>query len=553
MISVELPLSPSLPERFGRYEVAALLATGGMAEVYLAKLVGPERFERAVVVKRILPHLARDEAFRAMFLDEARLAALIHHPNVVTVHELAQSEGELFLVMDYVEGETLAAILKRLAKAGHAMPMHVAVHVLAEACAGLHAAHELVDEERRPRGIVHRDVSPQNLMVDYHGTVRVLDFGIASAADRSTSTQSGVVKGKFAYMSPEQARAQKVDRQTDVFALGVVLYEVTTSSRLFARPDSLAVVRAICEEPIPSPRDRRPSYPHALEDVLMKALHRDKSERYATAAEMRRGLLGVLRELDPEGRAPEDLAALMSEHFSAQQKEKRDLLRKASASDSHVTRAPSLAEGDRGTRRSYLGLGGAALALVCGLGGAYLGLRDSDAAANERNEATEPATATRVRLQVATTPVGAAVSIDGEAIGVTPLDVTRPRTGRAHELHVTHEGFEPRVESWTADVDQRLRVDLRALAPDDESTGTSSAGTSSTGTPSTGTSSTGTSSTGTPSTGTPSTVTDVAEPTPDPSSATPAEIDSDPSDAPAKTRRPRRPPRDERGSEYFRL
>jgi serine/threonine-protein kinase len=524
MTSVELPLSPSLPERFGRYEVAALLATGGMAEVYLAKLVGPERFERAVVVKRILPHLARDEAFRDMFLDEARLAALIHHPNVVTVHELAQSEGELFHVMDYVEGETLAAILKRLAKAGHAMPMHVAVHVLAEACAGLHAAHELVDEQRRPRGIVHRDVSPQNLMVDYHGTVRVLDFGIASAADRSTSTQSGVVKGKFAYMSPEQARAQKVDRQTDVFALGVVLYEVTTSSRLFARPDSLAVVRAICEEPIPSPRDRRPSYPHALEDVLMKALHRDKSERYATAAEMRRGLLGVLRELDPEGRAPEDLATLMREHFSEQQTEKRDLLRKASAADSHVTRAPSLTD-ERSSRRSYLGLAGAALALVFGLGGAYLGLRDSDAAASQANEATDPPTPTSVRLQIATTPIGAAVSIDGEAIGVTPLDVTRPQTGRAHELRVTHEGFEPRVESWTADVDQRLRVDLRALAPDgpDESTGTS--------------------------TGT----TDVNEGATDSSSATPTEVDPTPSEAPTKSRRPRRPPREERGSEYFRL
>lgn len=512
MTSVELPLSPSLPERFGRYEVAALLATGGMAEVYLAKLVGPERFERAVVVKRILPHLARDEAFRAMFLDEARLAALIHHPNVVTVHELAQSEGELYLVMDYVEGETLAAILKALAKAGHAMPMHVAVHVLAEACAGLHAAHELVDEQGRPRGIVHRDVSPQNLMVDYHGTVRVLDFGIASAVDRSTSTQSGVVKGKFAYMSPEQARAQKVDRQTDVFALGVVLYELTTGSRLFARPDSLAVVRAICEEPIPSPRDRRPSYPHALEDVLLKALQRDKSERYATAAELRRGLLAVLRELDPEGRAPEDLAALMRAHFADRQTEKRDLLRKASSVDSHVTRAPG------STRRSYLGLGGAALALLFGLGGAYLGLRDSDVDVNEANETPTPAP-TSVRLQIATTPVGASVSIDGEALGVTPLDVTRPRTGRAHELRVTHEGFEPRVESWTADVDQRLRVDLRALAPEvpNASAGTSSMATT------------------------------------EPSPTSPAELEPAPNDAPrTKTRGPRRPP-EPRGSEYFRL
>jgi serine/threonine-protein kinase len=319
-------------------------------------------------------------------------------------------------------------------------------------------------------------------------------------------------------MSPEQARAQKVDRQTDVFALGVVLYEVTTGSRLFARPDSLAVVRAICDEPIPSPRDRRPSYPHALEDVLMKALQREKSERYTTAAEMRRGLLAVLRELDPEGRAPEDLAALMRAHFAQRQTEKRDLLRKASSVDSHVTRAPGT------TRRSYLKLGGAALALLCGLGGAYLGLRDSDAAPNEsanESAANDPASTARVRLQIATTPVGASVSIDGESVGVTPLDVTRARTGRVHELRVSHEGFEPRVESWTADVDQRLRVDLRAIAPD------GSAGTS-------------------------MVAHDVNEAVTADPPATPAEVDPTPSEAPTRSRRPRRP-RDERGSEYFRL
>lgn len=506
MTSIEVQLSPSLPERFGRYEVATLLATGGMAEVYLAKLVGPERFERAVVVKRILPHLARDEAFRMMFLDEARLAALIHHPNVVMVHELAQTDGELYLVMDYVEGETLAAILKRLAKAGQAIPLHVAVHVLAESCAGLHAAHELVDEQGRTRGIVHRDVSPQNLMVDYHGTVRVLDFGIASAVDRSTSTQSGVVKGKFAYMSPEQARAQKVDRQTDVFALGVVLYETTTGSRLFARPDSLAVVRAICEDPIPSPHERRPSYPHALEEVLMKALQRDKSQRYANAAEMRRGLLAVLRELDPEGRAPEDLAALMHTHFADQQTEKRDLLRKATATDSHVTRAPGT------TRRPYLGLGAAGLALLLGLGGAYFALRDTSA--SEPSETTIPAS---VRLQIATTPVGASVSIDGEPLGVTPLDVARPLTGRVHELRVSHEGFEPRVESWTADVDQRLRVDLRPIAPADPVP--------------------------------PVTPEPQIEPRTDGTTDGTASMSER---APAKTRRPRRPPDDD-GAGYFRL
>ncbi|MCB9636561.1 MAG: serine/threonine protein kinase [Sandaracinus sp.] len=449
----EAAVSPSLPERFGRYEVASLLATGGMAEVYLAKLVGPERFERAVVVKRILPHLARDEAFRTMFLDEARLAAWIHHPNVVTVHELAQADGELYLVMDYVEGETLASVIKQLGRAGESMPVHVAVHVLAEACAGLHAAHELKDEQGGTRGIVHRDVSPQNLMVDYHGTVRVLDFGIASAVDRSTSTQSGVVKGKFAYMSPEQARAQKVDRQTDVFALGVVLYELTTGSRLFARPDSLAVVRAICDEPIPTISERRASCPEALDLVARRALARDKADRYATAAEMRRELLAVLRDIDPEGRAPEDLAALMQRNFAERQSEKRDLLRRAT-SDSHVTRAPW-------NRRRPLRWVVGALALALGGAAGYALLRTPE----PPREALVAAPASALRLQIASEPVGATVELDGVELGVTPLDVEHPRDGRLHRLQLTHEGFETKVEFWTADVDQRLRFELRAIPP----------------------------------------------------------------------------------------
>src|SRR5262249_34107635 len=210
----------ALPRTIGRYEVVGELATGGMAEIFLGRLVGPSGFERPVVIKRILRQLSHKESFVAMFLDEARIVAGIRHPNVVQVQELGQDTGELYLVMEYLEGESVASLVRRLVAQGERVDYALAAHVVAEACAGLHAAHEA-------QNLVHRDVSPQNVFITYDGHVKVIDFGIAKTEGRMAQTEAGQVKGKFGYMSPEQCKADPLDRRSDVFALGIVLYELS--------------------------------------------------------------------------------------------------------------------------------------------------------------------------------------------------------------------------------------------------------------------------------------------------------------------------------------
>src|SRR4051794_11133466 len=195
---------PNVPRSLGRYEVVGFLASGGMAEVFLGRVRGPSGFERPVVLKRMLPHLIRQESFVNMFLDEARIVARVRHPNVVQVHELTREGGELFMVMEYLEGESLAGLSRRLMARGETLDPEIAAYVVAEACSGLHSAHELRGDDGKSVGVVHRDVSPQNLFVTFAGSVKILDFGIAKAQDRVTRTETGELKGKLDYMSPEQ-------------------------------------------------------------------------------------------------------------------------------------------------------------------------------------------------------------------------------------------------------------------------------------------------------------------------------------------------------------
>lgn len=315
-------------ETIGRYEVVGRLAVGGMAEILLGRLRGPSGFERAVVIKRILPHLAEQPAFVDMFLDEARLAARIQHRNVVQVHELGQDGANLFLTMEYLEGENTAGMVRRSLVLEKDIGAAMCAFIVAEACAGLHAAHELKDPDGRPLALVHRDISPQNIFVTYGGGVRVLDFGIAKAADRTAHTEVGQLKGKFEYMAPEQCRGKPIDRRADVFALGIVLYELLTRRRLFKRDTKLGVLEAVCREmPVP-PSKVVEGCPEPLDRVTMKALSKNADERYATAADMRRDLMAVVRELlgpqDPE----EALVAMMQQLFADRIAEKHEMLRK---------------------------------------------------------------------------------------------------------------------------------------------------------------------------------------------------------------------------------
>jgi serine/threonine-protein kinase len=320
-----------LPKAIGRYEILGRLATGGMAEILLGRISGPSGFERLVVVKRILPHLARQQRFVAMFLDEARIVARIRHSNVVQVQELGQEGEELYITMEYLEGESVAGLLKRLVLRGHTLGAHLAAYVVAEACAGLHAAHELEDSTGAPQGLVHRDVSPQNVFVTYQGQVKVIDFGVVKAHDRMARTEAGQLKGKWEYMAPEQYLGKTIDRRADVFALGILLYELGTMRRLFKRFNEMLTMKAITKEPVTPPSRVVPDFPASLEAICLKALARSRDERYATAAEMRRDLLAAMRGLPASAQEPEPseaLAALMREHFAERIEEKGELLRR---------------------------------------------------------------------------------------------------------------------------------------------------------------------------------------------------------------------------------
>jgi serine/threonine-protein kinase len=269
----------------GRYALYGKLAAGGMAAVHFGRLLGPAGFSRTVAIKRLHAQYAKDPEFVAMFLDEARLAARIQHPNVVATVDVVSMEDELFLVMDYVRGESFSRLLRASRKRNIDVPLGIVGGVVAGMLHGLHAAHEAKDEQGRPLSVVHRDVSPQNVLVGVDGVPRVLDFGVAKAAARIQVTREGQMKGKLAYMAPEQLQAKGVDRRTDIFAAGIVLWEALTGRRLFDAEEASEVLRMILSEDIPPPSAVIPSIPRNVDATVMKALIRDPKARYQTARE----------------------------------------------------------------------------------------------------------------------------------------------------------------------------------------------------------------------------------------------------------------------------
>jgi eukaryotic-like serine/threonine-protein kinase len=276
--------------RLDRYELIGELASGGMATVFLGRLAGVGGFQRFVAIKRLHPHLASEEEFIEMFLDEARLAAGIHHPHVVPILEIGESDSGYYLVMEYIEGDTLARLMARSLARAQPIPRGVLIRIVLDALAGLHAAHELVDPSGNPVHLVHRDVSPQNVLVGVDGCSRITDFGVAHASSRLQNTRADRLKGKLAYMSPEQARAGDVDQRADVFAMGIILWEVLAAKRLFKSESEAITLQRVTSEPIPRLSAVVPGAHPALEQVCMKALERDPDRRYRTAADMAEAL-----------------------------------------------------------------------------------------------------------------------------------------------------------------------------------------------------------------------------------------------------------------------
>ena len=269
----------------GRYALFGELASGGMATVHLGRFLGPVGFARTVAIKRLHPQFAKDPDFVSMFLDEARLAARIRHPNVVPTLDVESLEGELFLVMEYVEGESLASLLRRSKAQGTTPPLSVSVAVMVAVLHGLHAAHEATSERGEPLHIVHRDVSPQNILVGVDGVARVLDFGVAKAAWRLQTTQDGQLKGKLAYMAPEQLESTDVDRRLDVYAASVVTWEALTGRRLF-QGDTPQILAQLTGKIVGPPSEVVPGIPAELDQVVLRGLSRDKGARFATARDM---------------------------------------------------------------------------------------------------------------------------------------------------------------------------------------------------------------------------------------------------------------------------
>ena len=279
-----------MPLRVGRYEVLTHLATGGMAQIYLARQTGLGAFERHVVLKTILRERATDQRFVTMFLDEAKLAATLNHQNIAQVYEVDQADGAYFMAMEYVHGENARAILETTLRRGWTIPLELAVMIVSGAAAGLHHAHERKGKQGQPLNIVHRDVSPANIIVAFDGVVKIVDFGIAKASVRSAQTHSGTLKGKIAYMSPEQCNGKPVDRRTDVFALGIVLYELLTVRRLFKADTDFLTMSSIVAGRIEKPSRFRADLPKPLENITLKALAHDPAMRFQTADEMRLAL-----------------------------------------------------------------------------------------------------------------------------------------------------------------------------------------------------------------------------------------------------------------------
>jgi len=273
--------------QIGKYELIRKIAIGGMAEVFLAKAAGPMGFEKTLVVKRILPHLADDPKFVEMFLTEAKLAAQLNHPNVVQIFDFGEAEGAHFLAMEYVDGPNLRALVRRAQELGKPLDPPVAAKIVSLACEGLAYAHEFQDPlTGQPLGLIHRDVSPDNILVSKTGAVKVVDFGIAKAANKSQQTRTGVLKGKLSYMPPEQLRLQPMDLRVDVFALGMVLYELLTGARPFDAVDEIAVMQAIIHEPFIPVTARRPDTPPALSAAVDKAIEKDAAKRYRSSREL---------------------------------------------------------------------------------------------------------------------------------------------------------------------------------------------------------------------------------------------------------------------------
>ena len=454
------------------------LASGGMGRVEVV-MRREGNFERLYAVKRLHAHLREDAQLRAMFLDEARIAGLLRHTNIVSVLDVGEDEDGPFLVMDLVEGLSLAQIISHHADDGDLLPIQLCAEIGEQIARGLHAAHELSGPDDSPLHLVHRDVSPHNVLVGYDGVVRVTDFGIAKALGQSSRTATGVIKGKLGYVSPEQARYEKLDRRSDLFSLGVVVFELVTAQRLYKNKSEMDGMRRLLSAPPPDIGEYRHDAPPELVELVMQLLAKDRNERPETALDVAERLQQISVDA-VEGSAPLSLSSYMTAEFAGVRQEQRERLMQSReealsglASSKEVPQATS-ASGDSSSSRRWLIVAAALVLLVpvAVYGAMQLGTRAKPIAASEPLPAeTTPSPAPPVApssnfvtLSVESQPSGAELWLGTEPRGRTPTKLKVRRGQRRLTLRVTHSGFVASSEEVIPGADQELSFTLKPLA-----------------------------------------------------------------------------------------
>ncbi len=492
--------------KFGKYTLIRKLAAGGMAELFLAIQKSVAGFEKLLVIKRILPAMNQDRAFIDMLLHEARIAATLSHPNIVQIFDVGQADGQYFIAMEHVHGEDLRSIVRQMKKKGvFEFPLEHALAIVLGMCAGLSYAHEKRELDGTALNIVHRDISPQNVVVTFTGDVKIVDFGIAKSDTRKVgeATKSGKLKGKVPYMSPEQARGEEIDARSDVFATGVMLFELTTGKRLFKGQSEYETLKLICERDYPRPSDVRDDYPEGLEPIVMKALAKDPSQRYQSAREMQADLEAFVRrqQIAVSSLALNQFMQLLFEEKLAQQKEAllqgkqlADIIEMqhaltaspdasmaigalgpdVEASGQRVASTNSMpaaartvtdvsAQPHKKSSSVVLAVGGAVLVLAAVGGGLGFLLAkkndDRDAAASARS--AEPAVAAKGTMEVASEPPGASIWINGDLRPeTTPATIAQLPIGMPLDVKLTMDGFEHAKQQISLEADKPAKVQL---------------------------------------------------------------------------------------------
>jgi serine/threonine protein kinase len=464
--------SPQPSQRFGKYLLVDRLGRGGMAEVWKAKILGPAGFQRTVVVKRILPHLAEDPHFVHMFVSEARLSARLSHANIVHVYELGDVDGEYFICMEYVRGRDLVSVMR-----AHLMraipPPGLGAFVVREICRALAYAHGLTDDDGRPLRLIHRDVSPSNVMLAFDGSVKLLDFGIAKALSEASDnkTQTGTLKGKFGYMSPEQVEGKEIDHRTDLFAAGIMLHEVLTGRRLFKGQTDIQTIAMVREANIQPPSTFNPQVPPELDRVCMKALARSLDVRYQRCDEMAFDLDAVVHNLKW---GAERVAGMLKELFPDEPSGTGQVVIPSEELPPSVITTGKPPGKKQKQQRLWVAMAGVGAAALVGVALIAPRFRQQQPTPQPLpppqqvaapKELPPPAPPAKVKVEVSSAPLGAEVLLAGdeEARGKTPLTLNLPRATTPTKLTVRAKGYQERTLDVTLDSDSRLLLTLTPL------------------------------------------------------------------------------------------